>query len=236
MKRYLPFIIIVVVFLLAAGGGAFLLFSKQRALKAEAAKETAKVAANVAAQNVKPGAKPPHIRGSTKASVTLEEFGDFECPPCGLLSPVLEQLEKDYGERLRVIFREFPMPMHKHALDAARAAEAAGLQGRFWEMHDMLYHNRYIWPASSDPRANFNTYAETLKLDLARFKKDFKGEQVTARIKADKERATSLGVDRTPVLFINDHQLPVTAFNPKGLHDAVDAAANPAPGVPKPKG
>ena len=231
MKRYLPFLIIAVVFLLAAGGGTFLLFSKQRSLKAEvAAKETARPAIG------KPGAEPPHIRGSTTARVTLEEFGDFECPPCGLLSPVLEQLEKEYGERLRVIFRELPLPIHKHALDAARAAEAAGLQGRFWEMHDLLYHNRYIWPASSDPRDIFNTYAETLKLDLERFKKDFEGEQVTARIKADKERATSLGVDRTPVLFINDHQLPVTAFNPPGLHEAIDAAANPAPAAPKPKG
>jgi protein-disulfide isomerase len=231
MKRYLPFIIIVVVFLLAAGGGTFLLFSKQRALKAEvAAKESAKPAMG------KPGAEPPHIRGSINASVTLEEFGDFECPPCGLLSPVLEQLEKEYGERLRLIFRELPLPIHKHAMDAARAAEAAGLQGRFWEMHDALYHNRFVWPAASDPRTIFNTYAETLKLDVERFKKDFEGEQVTARIKADKERAVSLGVDRTPVLFINDHQLPVAAFNPPGLHQAIDAASNPGVVVAKPKG
>jgi len=231
MKRYLPFMIIFGVFLLAATGGTLLLVSKQRALKAEvAAKEAAKPAIG------KPGAEPPHIRGSTKASVTLEEFGDFECPPCGMLSPVLEQLEKEYGERLRVIFRELPLAMHKHALEAARAAEAAGLQGRFWEMHDMLYHNRFIWPASSNVRANFDTYAETLKLDLERFKKDFDGEQVNARIKADKERATSLGVDRTPVLFINDHQLPVTAFNPAGLHEAIDSALKAGTLTAKPKG
>ena len=100
----------------------------------------------------------------------------------------------------------------------------------------MLYHNRFIWPASSDVRANFNTYAETLKLDLERFKKDFEGEQVNARIKADKERATSLGVDRTPVLFINDHQLPVTAFNPPGLHEAIDTASTAGTLTAKPKG
>jgi len=231
MKRYLPFIIIAVVFLLAAGGGTFLLFSKQRALKTEvAAKEAARPAIG------KSGAEPPHIRGLTNASVTLEEFGDFECTPCGMLSPVLEQLEKDYGERLLVIFREFPLAMHKHALEAARAAEAAGLQGRFWEMHDMLYHNRFIWPTAPDVPAVFIDYAKTLKLDVERFKKDFESEQVNARINADKQRATSLGVDRTPILFINDHQVPVTAFNPPGLHEAIDAASNAGTLAAKPKG
>jgi protein-disulfide isomerase len=230
MKRYLPFIIVVVVFLLAVSSGTLLLLSRQRAMKAEAAaKEAARPAIG------KPGAEPPHIRGLNKASVTLEEFGDFECTPCGMLSPVLEQLEKDYGERLRVIFREFPLAMHKHALDAARAAEAAGLQGHFWEMHDLLYQNRFIWPRAVDVPAVLNDYAKTLELDLARFKKDFGGGQVIARINADKERATSLGVDRTPVLFVNDRQLPITAFNPAGLHEAIDAAANVATAAPKPK-
>jgi protein-disulfide isomerase len=85
-------------------------------------------------------------------------------------------------------------------------------------------------------RANFNTYAETLKLNLERFKKDFDGEQVTARINADKERATSIGVDRTPVLFVNDKQIPVNAFNPAGLREAIDAASKAGAIIAKPKG
>jgi protein-disulfide isomerase len=205
--------------------------SKQRSLKAEA--EAAEQA--LKSKIGKPGAEPPHVRGAKNPKATLEEFGDFECPPCGMLSPVLEQLEKDYAQQLRVIFREFPMAMHKHALDAAQAAEAAGLQGHFWEMHDMLYHNRFSWPGGADVRGVFADYAKTLKLDVDRFKKDLDGPQVEARIKADKERATSLGVDRTPTLFINDRQLPVTAFNPKGLHDAIDALAHPSPAVTTPK-
>ena len=156
--------------------------------------------------------------------------------PCGNFSPVLEQLENDYELQLRVIFREFPMPMHKHAIDAARAAEAAGLQGQFWEMHDMLYDNRFSWPGSADVRAVFADYANTLKLDVARFKQDLDGSQVDGRIKADKDRATSLGVDRTPTLFINDRQLPVTSFNPKGLRDTIDAGAKSATATSKPKG
>jgi protein-disulfide isomerase len=231
MKRYLPVLIIVVAFSLAAGGGIFLFLSKQRTLKAEAEAARPTLESTVG----KPGARPPHIRGAITATITLEEFGDFECPPCGMLSPVLEQLEKDYGERLRVIFREFPMPMHKHGLDAARAAEAAGLQGKFWEMHDMLYHNRFSWPGAADVVGLFADYAKTLKLDPERFKNDFAGPQVSARIAADKERASSLGVDRTPTLFIDDRQLPVSNFNPAGLHAAIDAAANRTLTGPKPK-
>ncbi|PYL45886.1 MAG: hypothetical protein DMF40_14330, partial [Verrucomicrobia bacterium] len=80
-----------------------------------------------------------HARGPAQAPVTLEEFGDFQCPPCGMISGPLLGIEKDYGPKLRVIFRNFPFPNHQHALEAAYAAEAAGLQGRYWDMHDLLY-------------------------------------------------------------------------------------------------
>ncbi len=222
MKRYLPFAIIVAVFLIAAGGG-WLLFhaNKQRIAATRAA---ASAAAAKAASSGKLGADPPHVRGPMTAAVTLEEFGDFQCQPCGDLSPVLEKIEQDYGDHLRVIFRQFPLAMHRHALEAARASESAGLQGRFWEMHDLLYHNRFIWPRAPDLRKAFNDYAKSLALDLERFTADMDGEQVNARIMADQRRGKSLGVDRTPVLFINNRQVPVTSLNPPGLHAAIDAA------------
>src|SRR2546428_551387 len=157
MKRYLPFVIIGVVFLLAVASGALLFYFKREAMKAAAAKSVSSKPGALPPQS--PGALPPHVRGSMKARVTLEEFGDFECPPCGNLSSTLEKIEEDYAARLRVVFRECPLAMHKHALDAARAAEAAGLQGHFWEMHDLLYHNRFIWPRAADVRAAFNDYA-----------------------------------------------------------------------------
>jgi len=227
MKRYLPFLIVAVVFLLAVASGALLFYFKREAIKAAAAKS---VSSKPGAETPhSPGALPPHVRGGAKARVTLEEFGDFECPPCGNLSSTLEKIEQDYGARLRVIFRECPLAMHKHALDAARAAEAAGLQGRFWEMHDLLYHNRFIWPQAADVRAAFNDYAKTLGLDVERFKKDMDSDKVKARIVSDQERARSLGVDRTPVLFINDHRVPETSMNPPALHEAIDAALNASP-------
>jgi protein-disulfide isomerase len=234
MKRYLPFGIIIAVLLIAIGAGALLFHMKQQRIAA--ARAAAAAAAAKASLASKLGADPPHVRGSAKAAVTLEEFGDFECRPCGDLSPVLEKIEQDYGADLRVIFRQFPLAVHRHALDAARASEAAGLQGHFWEMHDMLYHNRFLWPGAADVRGVFSDYAKTLGLDLERFKKDMDGEEVRIRIVADQRRAAALGVDRTPVVFINDHQLPVTAFNPPGLHEAIDTASKAATLTAKPKG
>jgi protein-disulfide isomerase len=221
MSRYLPFAIIAAVFIGTVGGGTALYYIKQKRVRATAA------AAAVAVKSSSNGAEPPHVRGDTNAPVTLEEFGDFQCQPCGDLSPILEKMiEQDYGAHLRVIFRQFPLAMHRHALNAARASEAAGLQGRFWEMHDLLYHERFNWPRASDVRVAFGDYAKKLGLDVERFKKDMDGERVNSRIMADRQRAVSLRIDRTPVLFINNRQVPVTSLTPPGLHAAIDAALN----------
>jgi protein-disulfide isomerase len=222
MKRYAPFVIISWVCVIAvASGGLFFRMKKQKQI------EDAKIAIgapSATAAASQPGAQPPHVRGSNDAPVTLEEFGDFECQPCGELSAVLEKIEQDNGARLRVIFRQFPLAMHKHAFEAGCAAEAAGLQGRFWEMHDLLYHNRFLWPREPDVRAVLSDYAKTIGLDVERFKKDLDGEQAKARIMADRQRAASLAVDRTPVLFINDSRLPATSMNPSAIQAAIDAA------------
>jgi protein-disulfide isomerase len=215
MKRSRPFLIIISVLLTAACGGALLYRVKQQRIAA--VQGAAAASAAKALSSVKLGADPPHVRRSGHAPVTLEEFGDFQCKPCGDLSPVVEKLEQDYGSRLRVIFRQFPLNMHRHALEAARASEAAGLQNRFWEMHDLLYYNRFIWPEAPDVRGAFTDYARSLGLDLERFKRDMDSEQVTRRIVADQLRGTSLGVDRTPVLFLNDRQVPVHLSTRRGF-------------------
>ena len=175
MKRYLPFAIIIAVFLIAIGSGALLFRVKQQRIAA--ARAAAAAAAAKASLSSKVGADSPHVRGTLTAPVTLEEFGDFECRPCGDLSAVLEKIEQDYSDRLRVVFRQFPLAMHRHALEAARASEAAGRQDRFWEMHDLLYRNRFIWPRAADVRAVSNDYAKTLGLDVERFKKIWMARQ-----------------------------------------------------------
>jgi protein-disulfide isomerase len=172
----------------------------------------------------RPGAEPQHIRGDSNAPVVLEEFGDFECLPCSIVWTVLEKLENDYGNRLVVVFRQHPLKMHRFALDAARAAEAAGLQGKFWEMHDTLYRNRATWVPAAYVGPYLNEYATELGLDLDRFKADMDGEQVAKRIAADQDRGESLNVDRTPVLFINGEQIPPTARDEKSLRTTIDRA------------
>lgn len=144
--------------------------------------------------------------------------------PCSVLWPVLEKLEHEFPQQLVVVFREHPLRMHRYALDAARAAEAAGLQGKFWEMHDTLYRNRSTWVTAVYIRPYLNDYAKELGLDLERFKADMDGDKVSQRIAADQERGDSLGVDRTPIIYVNGEKIPVTAINEKGLRAAIDKA------------
>ena len=172
------------------------------------------------------GASPPHVLGPQNAPVTLEMFGDFQCPPCGKLSEPLNQLQKQYN--LRVIYREFPLAIHAHAKEAAYAAEAAARQGRFWQMHDLLYREQAVWSKSSDARALFNAYAGMLQLDLGRFKNDMDGSEVQRQVELDQQRGASIGVKNTPTIFINNEAVPGTESNPEQLPGLVEAALKKA--------
>jgi protein-disulfide isomerase len=214
MKRYLPFVIMAAVAVLTVGAGAMLYRAKQR---------TNAVGSVTAASPGRLVAEPLHVRGDPGAPVTLEEFGDFQCPSCATAAEVIGKLEQDYGPRLRVVWRNFPLAMHAHALEAALAAEAAGLQGRFWEMHDLLYKNQAVWSNASDVRTFFNMYARSLGLDAERFAKDSNSDEVKARIFWEGQQGVSRGVKNTPTLFINDRELG-HPFSPEHLRVEIDAA------------
>jgi protein-disulfide isomerase len=155
------------------------------------------------------GAEPPHILGPNSAPARLEEFGDFECPPCGLFHPVLVQMHKEFGDKLQITFREFPLaPAHQHAIAAASAAEAAGLQGKFWEMHDLLYENQKTWHEAFDVRPIFEGFAKQIGLDMNRYQNDLNGDQVAQRILNDGKRGHSMGVKGTPTVFLNGREVP----------------------------
>jgi protein-disulfide isomerase len=128
---------------------------------------------------------------------------------------------------LRITFREFPLPNHEHAMAAAEAAEAAGLQDRFWEMHDLLFQNAWMWRRAPNPQLVFEQLAKNLGIDLERFKKDVASDIVKARINADQERATSLGIIETPAFIIDGQRLPNSALTNDGLRAAIETALKP---------
>ena len=136
--------------------------------------------------------------GPKFAKVTIVEWSDFQCPYCSRAAPTVERLRKEYGNDVRFVFRNLPLPMHANAHIAAQAAMAANAQGKFWEMHDQLFANQ----AALD-RASLERTAEKLGLDMGRFGKDIDGAVVQAQIEADMAAATAAGVRGTPTLFVN---------------------------------
>ena len=207
MKRYLPFVIVGVVALATLTSATILYRAKRPAVLTISQENAAKTE----------GPDAAHVRGNPAAAVTMEEFGDYQCPPCGMLNGLIKQLEKELDPHLRVIFRHFPLDNHVHARPAAAAAEAAGLQGKFWEMHDQLYQEQAVWMKATDVQTLFHSYAGMLGLDIERFKKDMQSEAVKARVDSDHKRGTSLGVKNTPTIFLNNTAVPPTDLNPERL-------------------
>jgi protein-disulfide isomerase len=221
MKRFLPFVIIVIVLIAALGVGWVLLRSSQQS-------RNSSIPTPDPATEVQ-GAEPPHVRGNPNAQVTLEEFGDFECGACGSYHPELKKIETEYGDRLKVVFRELPLvTMHQHALLAAQAAEAAGLQGKFWEMHDKLYENQATWTQAKDLVPVFVDYAKQIGLNPDQFMKDLNGEKVAARIFQDGKRAHSFGLKGTPTFFVNGREAKGDDWKPEGLRKMIDDALRAA--------
>jgi protein-disulfide isomerase len=232
-KSSLPFVIIGGV--LVAVIAAVVLMSRTSGSDAPAAAPSNAAGSNSAANPVQqtrapqPGAAKPWVKGSPTARVTLEEFSDFQCPACGGLEPGLRRVVRDYDDRVQLIFRNFPLAMHKYAFQASRAAEAAGQQGKFWEMHDMIYDNQKEWSDSMEPRVQFESYATRLGLDVQRFKADTERQDLAERIKADYARGMSLGVKGTPTIYLNGRELvPGKLITEEDLRREIDAALGSA--------
>jgi protein-disulfide isomerase len=140
-----------------------------------------------------------HVQGPADAAVTLVEYGDYECPYCGAAYPIVKEVQARMGDRLRFVFRNFPITTsHPHAEQAAESAEAAAAQERFWEMHDVLYENqRHL--EDEDLRA----YAEQVGLDVERFGKELAEHVHAARVREDFMSGVRSGVNGTPTFYIN---------------------------------
>ena len=223
MKKSLPFIIIVVV--LVAGVAAFLVFSKKRNSSDGATAFVSSTPQTQPGTTASPAATIPIAKPNVKVSspVVLEEYGDYQCPPCGALYPILKQIEAEYGNQLKIVFHHFPLAkMHKNAMMAARAAEAARNQNKFWEMHDRLYRTQNDWKDLDDPRPTFIQYARELGMNADRFARDLDSPEVEQRITDDMQKGTGLGVTGTPTVFIDGHMLRAEATGPDGIRQGIN--------------
>lgn len=146
-----------------------------------------------------------HMTGAKEAKVTLVEFGDYQCPACGQIYPITEELIKIYGQNpnFNFVYRHFPLPQHKNARIAAEAAEAASAQGKFWEMHKLLYENQNEWSEISDPVSIFKKYAEQINLNTSEFVDALNRHTYINIVQFDMNAGIKISLDYTPTLFIN---------------------------------
>jgi protein-disulfide isomerase len=141
--------------------------------------------------------------GSESAKVTLVEFGDFQCPACGASHPIVKQIIAEEGDDIQFVFRHYPLSFHKNAVKAALAAEAAGRQDKFFEMHDLIFDNQAEWSEEGNADEFFEKYAAELGLDIDKFRTDIKDKKLDEKVKRDFADGNAVGVRSTPTFFIN---------------------------------
>lgn len=160
-----------------------------------------------------------HVHGPASAPVTLVEYGDFECPLCGQAYPAVKLIQQRFGDQLRFVYRHFPLKAHPHAHPAAQAAEAAGAQGKFWEMHALLYQNQlHLEPE------DLRRYAKESGLNMQRFETELDERVRAPRVQADIESGLRSHIKGTPAFFVNGAVVD-TSFGLERLMQAVEHAA-----------
>lgn len=163
------------------------------------------------------------VTGAAEPVVTLVEFGDYQCPFCAQASPVVKSLLAAYPEKLAFVFRDFPLSQHKNAQVSAEAAHAAGTQGKYWEMHELLYARQGEWEASNNAGDIFKGYAEELGLDMATFSQELDGNAHRAFVQQGLIDGNQLGVNSTPTFYVNDVRFSGSMAD---LVSLIDALAN----------
>ena len=223
----LPFAIIGLVLLAALAGGFWFYQSSKSQIskpKPNANKKTDDAAALQLYASAPQGAQPANLLGSPSATVTVEEFADFQCPTCGLQHPKMKEINSLYGNRIKFIFRNFPLnQVHPKAYDAAVAAEAAGLQGKYWAMQDQLFGNQLAWVNAPDSRKVFDEYAQKIGLNVLKFQNDMLGIAAKGRVDADIERGRALGINGTPTIYINGKRIAFEQSEVASMQQIIDA-------------
>ncbi len=157
-----------------------------------------------------------YMTGTKDAKVNVVEFGDYQCPACGYANPIIEQLVEAYKNNPNVnfVFRNFPLPQHSNAMVSAEAAQAAGAQGKFWEMHNMIYSGQSEWSENTKALEIFTGYAQKLGLDVRAFTDAVNQQKFQDIIIKDRSDGQALGVNATPTFFINGEKMDgILGFN-----------------------
>ncbi|MCB9803032.1 DsbA family protein [Candidatus Nomurabacteria bacterium] len=155
-----------------------------------------------------------HVQGSESAQNILIEYSDFQCPACGAYYPMLKTLSEELADQVKLIYRHFPLEsLHPNAKIAALASEAAGQQGKFWEMYDKLFENQTDWSNEQNPIEKFTQYAAEIGLDPEQFKNDLDSEPVKDKVKQDQGFANSLRLNSTPTFFLNGEKIRFNSYN-----------------------
>lgn len=154
------------------------------------------------------------VKGNPDAKVVLVEYSDFQCPACSQFAPYIKDILEEHGDNIRFEYRHFPlMNIHPQAVPAAKAAEAAGVQGKFFEMHDKLFENQSVWTKSSNPTGLFNQYAGEIGLDVELFKRHMDSSVIADAIQESFNDARGRGFSGTPTLMLNDETLEINSFD-----------------------
>lgn len=243
-----PIIIIVAVLIAAGVFGWYFYSSSQNDNANTAASNTAARNTSGSATTASPTRSAPtpavnaptgaplgvNMTGSPTAAVTIEEFADYQCGACAQAHPILKEIKGVYGDRIRFIFRNYPLaiPAHDKAYNASVAVEAAGLQGKYWAMQDMLFTNQSAWSASPNFPQLLNEYAQRVGLDVAKFNSDMAAMPSRARVDADLARGKALGVTSTPTIYVNGQLVPYQEVRVDSLRRLIDAELQAAAAKP----
>lgn len=209
MEKSKALLIVVVVIIVSLIGGGLLLNYQRQDVALEEEDDPSTITANV---------EDP----AANVVVDLEEFCDYQSPACATMAPTLKKLKDEYGTNVNLVFRNTPLPGNKNALPAARAAEAARMQSRFWEMHYLLLAKQNEWKDEENPRAKFLQWAGELGIDVARFEQDMDSEPVTLRLEADKDAAIALGIQQVPSIAINGRPLKTVALTADDIRQGIE--------------
>ncbi|MCL4419248.1 DsbA family protein [Patescibacteria group bacterium] len=151
-----------------------------------------------------------YLPASTSAKVTLVEFGDYECPACSIYSPFVQKLLTDFAGKFNYGFRNYPLTQHKNAPISSYAVEAAGLQGKYWQMHEKVYATQSDWATLTDPATTFVGYAKDMGLDVNKFTSDLGSQAVKDKVQSDFNDGTTIGITETPSFYLNGQKIALS--------------------------